>query len=111
MLDALRGRLDQWKAKAVDRAWLESWKAARSVATPWKKREYAAAVAKLRALGGRDVVIARAVRGGRDVGRGPAGAPPRRPRRAARHAPGRQAAPDPSRRDERVGAGVRPVQR
>src|SRR3569832_1566036 len=61
MLDALRGRLDQWKAKAVDRAWLESWKAARSVATPWTTREYAAAVAKLRALGGRDVVIARAV--------------------------------------------------
>src|SRR3569833_2711561 len=60
MLDALRGRLDQWLVLAVVCAWLESWKAARSVATPWLKREYAAAVAKLRALGGRDVVISRA---------------------------------------------------
>ena len=59
MFDALRDRLDGWKAKAIDRAWAESWKAARAVATPWMKREYAAAVEKLRGLARRDVVISR----------------------------------------------------
>ncbi|HET9990582.1 MAG TPA: hypothetical protein VFQ65_18765 [Kofleriaceae bacterium] len=60
MLDSLRGRLDDWKAKAIDGAWAQSWKVARSVATPWMKREHAAAVAKLHALARRDVVISRA---------------------------------------------------
>ncbi|MEO6774769.1 MAG: hypothetical protein ABI467_17470 [Kofleriaceae bacterium] len=60
MFAALRGHLGVWKAQAIDRAWAESWRAARSVATPWMQREYAAAVAKLRALGRREIVISRA---------------------------------------------------
>lgn len=49
MFDSLRKQLHRLRWEASDRAWRQNWKAIRTVATPWMKREYEAALAKLRA--------------------------------------------------------------
>jgi ferredoxin len=51
-------RRARWQA--VDAAWRAQWRAARAVATPWMKREFAAALAKLRGQPRPGVVIDRA---------------------------------------------------
>ena len=47
VLDHLRKRLNDVRAKAADLAWTQTWLAARSLATPWMKRELEEGRAKL----------------------------------------------------------------
>jgi len=59
MLDQLRQQLHRARAELANRAWTQSWKAARALATPWMERELEAARAKLRPVP-RDFTLARA---------------------------------------------------
>src|SRR4051812_23106453 len=61
MFDSLRSQVPQWlrraKWQAVDRAWAGQWQAVRAAATPWMKREFEAARAKLLGEGRREDVV------------------------------------------------------